>query len=326
MCFSFFMNIRREVRIRDGRVPRKMAVAIFFWVLTVSTNACYSSECVNADAYCEPFYGYLLYTDPVATALQIYWIRSQVPRSVVRANLDGSGITELGGTFSSSPSIMLVDGQGGFYYYNVDTSSDVRRARLDGSNDGVFATDASAGDPLGIAIDRTRNRLYFWNAANQLRYVSLVDGSGQTLLRSLTAGQIAGTYSQNDDVIYSVGGSELRRVAVDGSSETLLNNTFSNLIDVDLDSGSGLYVTALGTQEVYHINRDGTGKKVVATGFFPAGSAFDTRNKQLYICDQTNQRILRTDENGGNVVTIAALTAPYNPVACSLQFTASGLL
>lgn len=301
--------------------------AIQLLVLLLASSfgvSCTKANCSNADAVCNPLNGYLLYTDPIPRALALFWIRREAPRTLGRANLDGSNVQELGGTFSGSPSLMLVDGPGGFLYYNVDTSADVRRAGLDGSGDAVFATDATAGDPIGIALDRARDRLYFWNTTAQLRYVSLANGTGQTLLRSLTAGQIAGAYSEAEDVIYSAGGTDLRRVSVDGASEVLLNGTFTGLLDVVLGGDGTLYATDLGASEIVRINRDGTNKQVLLSGFQPGAVAFDTRYKHLYVCDQTNQRIFRTNETGGDIVVLVTFTAPYNPVACGLEITAGG--
>ncbi len=305
----------------------RIAVLLGFAILTTLLSfgaSCTRTDCENADAFCDPFNGYLLYTDPIPAAVSLFWMRRNAPRTVARANLDGTGVQNLGGTFASTPSLSLVDGPGGFYYYNVDTSTDVRRIGLDGSNDALFAVDASAGVAQGLAVDRARDRLYFWNNAAQLRYVSRTTGAGQTVLRSLTAGQLSGVYSEAEDVIYSVGGTELRRVSVDGLSEALLNNSFGGLLDVVLGGEGTLYLVDFGSSEIVRINRDGTNKQVILSGFQPGGIDFDTRNNLLYVCDQTNQRILRTNELGSDQVNLINFEPGYNPIACGLQFTAGG--
>ncbi|MCR9142077.1 MAG: hypothetical protein NXI24_07480 [bacterium] len=287
--------------------------------------ACVAPDCDPADAFCEPLNGYLLYTDPIPTALRIYWVRRNGAQTVARANLDGSAVENLGGTFPGSPNLALVDGPGGFFYYNIDGSMDVRRMRLDGSGDSVFVTDDSAGDPLGLAIDRSRDRLYFWNAAAELRYVSIANGGGQTVLRALTAGQTGGFYSAAEDVIYSAGGTDLRRVSADGATDDLLSNSFTGVLTVIAGGDGTLYVVDFAATQIVRVNRDGSNPQVVLSGFQPGGVAFDSRNNHLYVCDQTNQRIFRANELGGDLTPLVSFEAGYNPIACNLQFTAGGL-
>jgi hypothetical protein len=311
---------------RAQRGRRLVTLLSFAAFVAALHSSCLQYDCASSDAFCDPLIGYLLYTDPAPTAVRLYWIRSQAPRALMRSNLDGSNIENLGGTFPDSPSAMFVDGPGGYLYYNVDSSVEIHRARLDGSENTVFLTDASGGDAVGLWVDRARNRLYWLNSAsNQLFYASLTDGAGQTPVRTFGGTAIVGAYDPGSDMIFAAGISDVRVAPADGSSETLLNNSFAGLVDVDLDGASGLYLTDISSDEVIFLNRDGTGKTALVAGFMPGGLAYDPGSGLLYICDQTNSRIVRANSVGGDLATLAALTAGSNPVACSLEFTRGGL-
>ncbi len=307
---------------RYGKFNSLLAAPLLALFALVVGPACLRVECANTDAFCSPGVGLLLYGNLTASpASRVYWVRSNTPRAIVRANVDGTNVQVVGGVYTNGPSGLAIDGTAGFIYYTEDSDPGIRRMNLDGSNDVLFATDATAASTLALLIDRVRNRLYWFNNANQLHYVNLSDGGGQTLVRIFASTVENGTYDPVTNLWYVSGNTLLRSMPDDGSSETSIDNTYGNIVDTELGQGNTLYISDIGPAGVVRTNRDGSARSAIVTGFTPTGVAYDPVASRLFICDVTNARIMIADLDGSGLSTLITDTVGSQPVGCALEFS-----
>ncbi|MCR9142078.1 MAG: hypothetical protein NXI24_07485 [bacterium] len=290
--------------------------------LSVSGAGCLPVDCADSDAYCKPDVGFLLYTSLAPSqASRVYWARANTPQAIVRANVDGTNLQVIGGVYANGPAGLLVDSVAGLLYYTQDSDSGIRRANLDGSNDILFTSDATASSTVGLVLDRARNRLYWFNDSFQLHYVNLSDGSGQTLVRTFASDAETGAYDPVANLWYVSGSTLLRSMPDDGSSDASLDNTYGNIVDTELAPDDRLFVTDIGPAGVFRTNRDGTGRSAVVSGFIPTGVGYDSVADRLYICDVTNSRIMTAGSDGSNLSTLITDTAGSQPAGCALEFS-----
>jgi hypothetical protein len=160
----------------------------------------------------------------------------------------------------------------------------------------------SSGSPVGLAIDRTAQRLY-WNTFSTNVYAADLDGSNQTLLFSGASGRIA--LAPAAGKLYWIAGSEVHRCNLDASSPELVADIpgASALGNIAIDeAGQRMFLTDYNTGVVVSANLDGTGITELLTGLSnPAGLAIDRANAKLYVGDL--HQILRVNLDGSGLET-----------------------
>lgn len=300
------------------RLRRLLGKTGFLLLVAALPAQCLEFDCASADAFCDPLLGTLLYSDLESRPEFLYFIRSgSASAEIYRYSLAASTLENLGGVFSGSPAAMAIDRENGWLYYAVDSDSTIRRARLDGSENTAFVTDASAGEPIGLVVDADRNRFYWWNSLNELRFVNL-DGSGTpAVVRAYGANILVGAYATNENLWYVGGGPEVRRMPDDGLSDTQINNAGANIIDLELIDSNRLVVSDIGDNEIVRMNRDGSNRAVLQA-IEPGGTAYNSATSTLYSCNQNEDRIQTIDMQTGAATTLLQFDATFNPVACAL--------
>ena len=179
---------------------------------------------------------------------------------------------------------------------------------------------AIARKPKGHDFDYSRQ-----NVAGQMRYVNQSDGSGQTLVRTFATAMVVGEYDRAAQLWYAAGGTEVRTMPDDATSESLINSAGNTIVDLDLIDENRLVAADIPNNEVTVMNRDGSGRATLVGSVMPGGQDYASSTNTLYTCDQTNDRIDQLNLTTGEQSTLLQLSVGYNPVACSIQFS-TGLL
>lgn len=130
----------------------------------------------DSDVGCSPFDEFCgaAIAGVAVDAGYLYWVEGQSPftETLVRANLDGTGVTALATGIGNARSL-AVDGQ----YIYWATGNSIGRANLDGS--GVTREFIDAKSPVSVAVD---SRYVYWEECCRQGYGSIhratIDGSG----------------------------------------------------------------------------------------------------------------------------------------------------
>lgn len=243
--------------------------------------------------------------------------------SVFIADSDGNLVrkVDIGGT------ITTIAGNGCFGYQVGNAVVNVPKCDKPTdltAGDGNPAINASLGGPTGVAQDRTGN-LFIADASNQR--IRKVDTSGNINTvagngcHGFAVGNPPSCNTTNDvsagDGVFATSASLNfpSSVAVDGSGNIFIADTDNHRIrkvdttgTITTVAGNGCQGFAVGSPPLCNTTNDVTaGNGVLATSAslnFPSGVALDTSGN-LYIADQSNQRIRRVDAATQNITTVA---------------------
>jgi Low-density lipoprotein receptor repeat class B. len=161
------------------------------------------------------------------------------------------------------------DGSPEWIYWTDSINGRIRRARLDGSNVEDVAWIDDQGDPVGVAIDPVRGKVY-GNFLHSLAWADL-DGSELDFLYLLDVGS---------------------GIAIDPVGQVVFFASDSG--NCDDYSGCG----------IYRVNTDGTGMSQVVSLSYPVrGLALDTENDKIY-WTAWNQGIKRANTDGSAIEPI----------------------
>jgi sugar lactone lactonase YvrE len=208
-----------------------------------------------------------------------------------------------------NPSGVAVDSAGNLL---IADSSNKRIRRLDGttgiittvagngtggpSGDGGPATSASLVNPSGVAVDAAGNLLIADSYGNRIRRVD-----GTTGIITTVAGD--GTFGFSGDGGPATSASLFypASVAFDAAGNPLIADSDNNRIR-RVDGTTGIITTVAGNGTV-GFSGDG-GPATGASLYFPAGVAVDAAGN-LFIAEESNQRIRRVDGTTGIITTVA---------------------
>ena len=168
------------------------------------------------------------------------------------------------------------------------------------SGDGGPAIDASLLDLADVAVDATGNLFIADWLNNRIRRVG-TDGTIQTV-----AGNGIGRFSGDGGPAIDASLSLPQGVAVDGSGNLFIADTFNNRVRQVRPDGSIRTVAGNGDQG---FSGDG-GPAINASLFFPSGVAVDTAGN-LFIADWLNYRIRRVSPEGV-IDTVAGTGLPLS--------------
>ncbi len=239
------------------------------------------------------------------TTWKIYWI-NQWPRTIQRANLDGTELQDILIGVSSFRGIALDVAAGKLYWTG---GGELMRSNLEGSDIESLA-DVSCGnsDLSDIALDPHAGKLYWvrdsdCGGGSQLHWSNL-DGSGvqylwgggyiSSLALDLEAGKLywADSFGQ----LRSKG---IYRATLDGSAvETLLDSVASaSGIAVDPRDRKIYWTEYPGS--IRRMNFDGAENEIVLTGLnAPAEIALDAPNEKMYWAEYNAGKIRRANLDG----------------------------
>ncbi|MCP4639089.1 MAG: DUF5050 domain-containing protein [bacterium] len=202
-----------------------------------------------------------------ATGGYMYWAHGSTG-TVKRANLDGSGVTDLVTGLSFASGIAL-DVSGSYIYITDAWAGSVLRANLDGS--GVTALVTGLSSPADIALDLVNGHMYLATGTNpgKIQRAGL-DGSSVTDIVTGPAypSEVALDVS-GGHIYYQHDFGDITRANLDGSGVTALASSFGGGLSLDLGDGH-MYWYSFGS--VYRANLDGSGATAVITGLT---NAFD---------------------------------------------------
>ena len=125
-------------------------------------------------------------TDPTDIAVsggKVYWITGG--NTVHSANVDGTGVTQIAGGYSTLGSIAV--GSGKVFWTETINESDgnIHSANLDGSS--VTEVVSLLAAPYGISVDAGANKLYFTNSRGRIMQSNLNGGGIKIVASNLVA-------------------------------------------------------------------------------------------------------------------------------------------
>lgn len=268
-----------------------------------------------------------------ALASSVYWIDTGYAagaRKIQRANLDGTGLTDLVTTDQIQPQQLALDVAGGKMYWTHTTNSsddNIRRANLDGTaleND-FFLTNPiphQLASPIGLALDPAGGKMYWTDhEANKICRTDL-DGTGvkEQLYVSgrdpvgidldVAAEKVYWT-DQFTNQIYR------GNMAGGGSPVTLVTSATSLRAGFELDVAAGKMYWTDGTA-VRKANLDGSDIEDVVTGLTAAYTiALDLTADKLYWAEYSAGKIQRSNLDGTGIEDV--VTGLVNPSSIALQ-------
>ncbi|MFH1731527.1 MAG: hypothetical protein ABIF82_07740 [Planctomycetota bacterium] len=275
-----------------------------------------------------------------ALASSVYWIDIGYDvgaRKIQRANLDGTGVTDLVTTDQIQPQQLALDVPGGKMYWTHTTNSsddNIRRANLDGTaqeNDFFVVNpgpDPKYASPVGLALDPAGGKMYWADpefneicrtnfdgtgAKEQLYYTGpgiSTDPVGIAL--DVAAGRVYWTDLKTQQISRgNMDGSGVPEVLVTVSSPPYLRSGF------ELDVAAGKMYWANDTR-VRRANLDGSDIEDVVTGLTSAYTiALDLSAEKLYWADHDLGKIQRSNLDGTGIEDV--VTGLVNPSSIALQ-------
>ncbi len=171
------------------------------------------------------------------------------------------------------------------------------------NGDNVSATGAKLYQPAGVAVDSSGD-VYIVDFINQrIRKVTQSTGIINTVVG------IGGRYNGDNIAAYSGSLNFPFGVAVDGSGDLFIADTYNNRIR-KVTKATGAITTVAGTGTPGY-----NGDNIIATSAmlsFPRGIAFDSSGN-LYIADDNNHRVRKVVAGSGIITTVAGNGTPgYN--------------
>lgn len=278
------------------------------------------------------------------TGRKLYFTRSEaLSATILRANLDGSQVEELGAPVGQVVSI-AVDESGGKLFWTDPTSNVVRRANLDGTNVEIIAS-FSASHLRGIAFHPVERRVYWTDSLGPKIVRANPDGSEQQTL--VSGGQVTeagfmqvglAVDAEAGQLYFSASASgKIRRLDL-ASLKLATVSEAGNPRGVALDPTGGHVVWAdmSGNGSIRRVRFDGSGGETLVQNFVdnPRHIALDLARGKMYWADRmggSGNLIRRANLDGSGAEDLIAglgISAPegvaLDLVADKLYWTATG--
>ncbi len=156
--------------------------------------------------------------DLAVTATHLYWVN--ISGEVLRANLDGTGVTTLT-TVGGSPFLQGIDVTDTYLYWTNATAHTIQRANLDGTG---VTTLTAAGGNIPYGIEATATYLYWVNLTGKQLQRANLDGTGVTTLISAfdMVGAPSGLYVADAAIYFTQQYHGVYRADLDGTNITQL--------------------------------------------------------------------------------------------------------
>lgn len=225
---------------------------------------------------------------------RMYWGKVVGPHSIMRADLNGTGVEVLAAAPVDEPYGIAIDHANGKFYWLNNDQDEIQRANLDGSGSEHLLTlnPPPFGNGLGgIDLDPAQGKMYFTDFIAHRIYRANLDGSG---------------------------------------IQTLISSGLTFPCGIALDSmGGKMYWADAG--RIRRANLNGTGMEDLVTGLVDArGIALDVVAGKVYWSDIDAHKIQRANLNGSNVEDLitTGITTPIDidviPLSKPVTMTESG--
>jgi PKD repeat protein len=187
-------------------------------------------------------------------------------------NLDGTGLNSIVSGLLDPYGIAL-DIAGGKIYW-ADDGGNISRANLDGSSPETGLVHIDTAGFRCVALDLKHSKMYFFDAANDILYVSNLDGTGVAPLIEGIYGYAVYVDTRNDKIYYDEEYTPaLMRANLDGSGAVQIYKNpdavegKSRIYGITIDYATNkLYWSCRDAGEIYRANLDGAGKETLKTG------------------------------------------------------------
>ena len=225
-------------------------------------------------------------SDSSATSM-MYWTDLGT-KKIQRANLDGSGVTNLITTGLGTLHYLALDTAGGKMYWTDSAFDSIQRANLNGSHIEALVT-TGLSSPGGIALDVEAGKMYWTDSITHKIQRANLNGNGvedlvttglqwpQGIALDVTGGKMYWTDGGTD---------KIQRANLDGSGvEDLFNAGSSALQGIALDVSAGKMYWA-DLVKIQRANLDGSDVEfLVTTGGRLRGIALDVLAGKMYWTD-----------------------------------------
>jgi PKD repeat protein len=189
-----------------------------------------------------------------------------------KMNLDGTSAVAIADSLLDPYGITLDIPAGKVYW--VDDNGNVSRANLDGTSPDTGLVKIVGGGLRAIALDKANNKMYFFDAANDVLYWSNMDGTGVAPLITGIYGYAIYVDTKNHKIYYDEEYTPaLMRANLDGTgSEVIYKNPDaavgkSRIYGITIDySSNKLYWSNRDAGDIYRANLDGSSMEVLKTG------------------------------------------------------------
>ena len=187
-------------------------------------------------------------------------------------NIDGTSAVAIADTIND-PYAVTLDLPAGKVYW-VDNNGNVSRANLDGSSPDTALVNIVGGGLRAIALDKDNNKMYFFDATNDILYWANMDGTGVAPLITGIYGYAIYVDEVNHKIYYDEEYTPaLMRANLDGTGvEEIYKNPDAAVgksriygITIDYESNK-LYWSNRDAGEIYRANLDGTSRETLKTG------------------------------------------------------------
>lgn len=256
----------------------------------------------------------------------LFWTQNGNDR-VLRANVDGTSVTDLTPTLDSP---WGMDFDGTHVYFTEDQAGKIWRMDPDGGNRTLLASGLTA--PRDIVA--TATNLYWVNTSGGILRANL-DGTGVTTLNNL-----GGAFLQGIEVtasyiyVTNATGHLIQRTNLDGTGLTTLVGSGLSIPYGIQATSQYLYWADLGTDVLQRSNLDGTGVTTLTSDVTNPSGILVT-DTYLYFTQQ-NLGVYRADLDGANITLLVngnndyrfidgRITAVPEPSTTALLLGALGL-
>ena len=258
---------------------------------------------------------------------KMYWTDVDTNK-IQRANLDGSGVEDLGTSGLRAPSAIALDLAGGKMYWTDWGTEKIQRANLDGSGVEDLVTSGLSIPQHGIALDPDAGKMYWTDWGTEKIQRANLDGSrvedlvtsGLSTPKGIALDPDARKMYWGDSGTYKI-----QRANLDGSRVEDLVTTSVSIpaggIALDPDAGK-MYWTNVSS--IRRANLDGSGVEGLVRGLnFAFGIALDLDAGKMYWADGWKGKIQRANLDGSGVEDLVT-SGLEEPTGIALALGPSG--
>lgn len=246
---------------------------------------------------------------------KLYWSDSGLS-TIKRADLDGSDVEII--INASGPRGFTLDVANGYLYFTDLFGTSISRANLDGTDEVAILDLDSSEEAHDVAVGDTH---IYWTVMMEDKIMrATLAGTGKADLATDIDLPVGIEIDQSNSHIYwSSRVSEVRRMNLDGTGDTLIGFTDGNYFDLDV-ANSRFFIGNEFDMEITRISFSGIETTVVSSAAGrPRGIALDGVSQKMYWADRLGDTIYRASLDGSSRETIVSSTSISNPQGVQLD-------